>query len=483
MDQFNQSFMQQPIPQLQRQQPVVPEITASPFHPGIPDEEVSVGVADPNEELLQAFKQNVLNPPQRTQMTYPPNILAGLTKALDVARTPTDYEKNRVFVDGNAYQKARVFDDPATGKRHFIEPYKQPGFMDNVMQAMPEAVSVAPNILNQKRADEMGDWDLKNKGLSAAISAQAQMELGKQRSAQADWLTARPDIERDKLLISRMTAEERVRVSQLKTLTDAQLEQMRISGRLSLAEYNAVQAMKRVEAQQAGATERTRMGIAGSQALERIRQAGRIDLEDLRSLNDQELESLRQDNRLDLESRRQINREINIRAQGQQNRETKAAPSGATPATYPSQDRVATQKRVAEVLATNPEWKSKGWITFDANGFPLITTPEERNGPDELEYRRIRDAVYPQQKKDVNLPSPGVTAPVQPPTNPAATAKPNAPAPAPAKPATPPKQSGVDPKTVENARIQKAASDLLKQNGKPVTPANIEYVIRQGMVK
>lgn len=411
-DQFNTAS--NPIPQVQRQQPVqAPPITASPFGPQQPDEEVFVGAQDPSEELFTAFKNNVLNPPQRTQMTYPPNILAGLTKALDVARTPTDYEKNRVFVDGNAYQKARVFDDPATGKRHFIEPYKQPGFMENVMKAMPEAVSVAPAILNQKRADEMADWDLRNKGYAAAISADAQMQLGRQREAQADYLGQKPDIERDKIAVQRLTAQERVRVSQLKTLTDAQLEQMRISGRISLAEYNATQAMKRVEAQQAGATQRTQMTIEGNKALEKIRQTGRIELEDLRSLNDQELEELRQDGRLDLESRRHINREIEIRSRGEETRKTKTTPgaSSANDASkYPTQDRVATQKRVSEVLAANPEWKKRNWITFDDNGFPLITSPEERNGPDEVEYRRMRDAVYPQKKGDVNLPAP-ITAP------------------------------------------------------------------------
>ncbi len=495
LDQFNQSF-QQPIPQLQRQQPPI-QITAAPFPQPEP-----LPAPDPSEELFNAFKENVLNPPQRTQMTYPPNILAGLTKALDVARTPTDYEKNRVFVDGNAYQKARVFDDPATGKRHFIEPYKQPGFMENVMKAMPEAVSVAPAILNQQHADAMTDWDIKNKGLGAAINAQSSMELARQRGAQADYLSQKPDIERDKIAIQRLTAEERVRVSQLKTLTDRELEQMRIDGRITLAEYNATQAMKRVEAQQAGATQRTAMTIEGNQVLEKIRQKGRIDLEDLRSLNDEELEKLRQDGRIDLESRRHINRELEIRSRGEETRKTKTTPGGSDASKYPTQDRVATQKRVSEVLAANPEWKKKEWVTFNEQGFPVIATPEDKNGPDEITYRAIRDAVFPQQKqnKDVNLPvesgttkantpaqvtAPAITAPAAPPA-PAAVASPAKPAPVKVNPPSSGGRgggSGVDQKTKDNARIQQAATDLLRKNGKPVTPANIEYVIKNKLVQ
>lgn len=506
MDQFNQSFnQQQPIPLLQRQQqpPRAPQITASPFGPQQPDQEVTVGVADPTEELYEAFKNNVLNPPQRTQMTYPPNILAGLTKALDVARTPTDYEKNRVFVGGNAYQKSKVFTD-TEGKQHFVEPFRQPGFMENVMKAMPEAVSVAPAIENQRRADELADWDLRNKGYASAINASSQMELGRQRAAQADYLSQKPDIERDKVDISRLTAKERVRVSQLKTLTDAQLEAEKQAGRITLAEYNATQAMKRVEAQQAGATQRTGMTIEGNRVLETIRQKGRVDLEDLRSLNDEELERLRQDGRIDLESRRHINREIEIRSRGRETRETKAAPgSGNDASQYPTQDKVRTQKRVSEVLAANPEWKKNEWITFNEQGFPVITTPQDKNGPDEVEYRRMRDAVFPREKKDVNLPATSGAAPSNtsaPITAPAITPSTTPPAPANVKPPTVPQPTkvnppnigggrgggppgGVDQKTKDNARIQQSATDILRKNNKPVTPANIEWIIKQGMVK
>lgn len=505
MDQFNQSYGQQQIPLLQRpQQPIqAPQITASPFGPQQPDEEVTVGAGpEPGEELFNAFKQNVLNPPQRTQMTYPPNILAGLTKALDVARTPTDYEKNRVYVDGNAYQKAKVFDDKTTGKRHFIEPYKQPSFMQNVMQAMPEAVSVAPAIENQRRADEMGDWDLKNKGYAAAINANSQMELAKQRGAQADWYSQRPDIERDKLELSRLTADERVRVSRLKTMTDRQLELERQSGRMSLAEYNAVQALKRVEAQQAGATqrvgmqqagatERTDKVIAGNQALEKIRQTGRIDLEDLRSLNDQELEELKQDNRIDLDSRRHINREIEIRSRGREARETKTTPGAINPQSsagnYPTQQKQAAINKANEVLNTNPQWKDL--ITFDPqSGMPRLAEPSDPwfGEPDYTEYDKAYEALYGRKR------GAGVTAPTAPaaPTNKTPTSTTT----------TPPKQSTnttttpgatpkvnppntVDQQTKDNARRQQAATDILRQNKKPVTPANIEWVIKQGMVK
>ena len=377
MDQFNQSFLQQqqPIPQLQR--PAVPQITASPFPSQQPMQSIVEG--EPGEELFNAFKHNVLNPPERTQMTYPPNILAGLTKALDVARTPTDYEKNRVFVDGNAYQKGKVFTD-AEGKQHFIEPYKQPGFMQNVMQAMPEAVSVAPAVLNQKRADEMADWDLKNKGLSAAINAQSSMELARQRGAYADYLEQKPDIERDKVAISRLTAEERVRVSRLKTLTDRELEQMRIDGRITIAEYNAVQAMRRVEAHEAAANQRNAATNASAEKRVGMQQEGATE-----------------------RSGAGIASREKIAEQEEAGRNTRSSQSSA--GNYPSQDKVRTQKRVSEALAANPEWKKNKWVEFDDNGFPVIKTPEERGGPDEMEYRRMRDVIFPQQKKDVNLPA------------------------------------------------------------------------------
>lgn len=424
-----------PIPQLPMRQPQYPTITAP--SPTI-DEEVFAPVQDSSEELFEKFKQNVLNPPQRTQMTYPPNILAGLTKALDVARTPTDYEKNRVFIGGNAYQKAKVFKDQE-GKEHFVEPYKQPGFMQNVMQAMPEAVSVAPAIQNQKRADELADWDLQNKGISAAIGAQSQMELARQRGAQADWYGARPDIERDKLTIARLTAEERVRVSQLKTMTDRELELARQQGRLSLAEYNAVQAMKRVEAQQAGATERvgmqqtgatqrTAMTIEGNKVLEQIRQRGRIDLEDLRSLNDQELEQLRQDGRIDLESRRQINREINIRKQGEQNRETKAAPGapGSSAGNYPTQQKQAAINKANEVLNAHPEWKDL--ITFDPQtGMPRLEEPSDPwfGAQDFTEYDKAYKELYGRDRNPAATGSTTTTPPATP-TTPTTTTPPKA---------------------------------------------------------
>lgn len=403
---------------------------------------------------LDLFRQSVMNPPKRTQMTYPKNTLAGLTEALKIAATPTDYEKNRVYVDGQAHQQVRAIKDPTTGQIRYVNKYKQPGFMEQVMKAMPAAVSPAVDILNQPYEDAVADWEMRNKGLTAAVNAEANMALAGQRQAQAGYTAQRADIERDKIAISRMTAEERVRASRLKTLTDEELQMMITNRQITIADANNAAAMRRVEVQQAGATQRTGMQQEGATQRTGMQQSGanyRVGQQQAGA-----------DRRVAAQQAGANQRNAaNISARGQ---------SGY-------QERLRQQQNAAEFINQNPE--AADYISFDAQGFPTIS----EDMPDELKEFAY-EAIHRPPRRDVVLPAPpqtgGTPAPIQQP-------QPTVPPPsvaAPTTPKQPPKQqSAVDPKTKMIAERQKAASDLLRENNKPVTPANIRWVIENGMVK
>lgn len=331
------------------------------------------------DSLLEAFRQNVLNPPKRTQMTYPKSTLNTLEAALKIAAEPSPLEKNRIYIGGHPYQKQRVYTDPVTGEQKFITTVKEPSFGSQVMRAMAAGGMEGPiDVLNQQRADELADWELKNKGLAQAIGAESQMALAQQRQAQAGYTGQRAGLEQQKIDINRMTAEERMRVSRLNTLTDQQKLQMLQDGRISLAELQAAEAMKRVQEQQKGATERTNIQQQAATGRTRMQQEGAT------SRNQASIEAAQRRVETQQEG-------ANARAQARINA------SGAARGLSPTQNRVEIQRRAAEFINDNPDLEEA--IEWDDRGFPRIV----HDDPDIQQM--MEDKIYGPLPKDINLPS------------------------------------------------------------------------------
>lgn len=348
------------------------------------DENVNAQVEPERVEdhsTLDAFRESVLHPPQREHYTYPKSTLNGLTKALDVARTPTDYEKNRVYVNGDTYQKARVYTDKVTGEKKYIQQYKQPGFMEQVMKSMPEAVSGATDMLNQPHADNVADWELKNKGLGAAVNAEANMALAGQRNANAAAIPRRLDQKDREIDIKNMDAETRRRLSSLKDLPESVKTQWLIDGRITVAEYNAQAAMKRVEAQQTGANTRTGMQQTGANARNAASITGAKERND--ADNKAAGERNAATNTAGLER---------THAAGDEARKTKGTPSADAGITsqLSTQQKVGHQLRATQAVQDHPGWKN--WLSIDENGMVQIEEPSKNwfdPGPTQKEYDEV----------------------------------------------------------------------------------------------
>lgn len=366
------------------------------------DENIDVGVEEPPENAtLAAFKQNVLNPPPRPHMTYPDSTLNGLKAALQVAAEPSPLEKNRVYVNGKPYQKQRVYTDPKTGEKKYITDVHEPSFSSQVMRAMPAAVSAGVDLANQPYKDAMADWDLKNKGLASAATAEANMALARQRQANAAAIPERLNQGQQKIDISRMTAEEKARVSKLNTLTDAQKIQLLQEGRISLAELNAAAALEREQVR--GEYGMERQGLAGRQRLEQIDERGRIEAGHI--------------------AQRGTVAERVARVRAEEARKTKAAigwtnPNAGIAGSYPSQQRIAIQQRASQIVNQHPEWEE--FIDIDEEGFPTIEPPS-RFGLDENTYNQIYKSIYGIDRSQAIGSPAGVTPPAtaKPPARPA----------------------------------------------------------------
>jgi len=392
-----QSFMRMSNlfnPEQQDYSSIPSELPVNQYQSPLYDESVNAEVEQP-PSTLEAFRQSVLNPPQRTHMTYPKSTLNGLTAALQIAAEPSPLEKNRVYVDGNAYQKQQVYTDPKTGEKKYITNVHEPSFGSQVMRAMPAAISGAVDVANQPYSDAISDWELKNKGLKDAIGAESAMALAKQREAQAGYTGQRADIERDKLAIQRMTAEERVRASQLNTLTDAEKIALLQEGKVSIVDINNAEAMRRVEAQQAGATQRTSMQQTGATQRTGMQQAG---------ANRRNAASI-------------AGAMARTTEAGKQARETKATPGGSANVTsqLPTQQIKAYQLKANQAIQDHPEWSD--YIDIDEDGMVQVTPPGENifgyaTGPDKATYDEIISYIR------------GGAAPIAPPAKP--TAKPTA---------------------------------------------------------
>lgn len=409
------------------------------------DETVNVGVEPRIDETvypqvepdtLESFRQNVMNPPQRQHMTYPKSTLSGLHKALEIAAEPSPLEKNRVWVDGNAYQKQNVITD-AQGQKHYVTNVHEPSFGSQVMRAMPASIEGATDILNQPYADSVEDWKLKNEGLSKAAAAESQMALANQRNTTAANQGRALDIKE-------MDANTRAYIASLKDLPESVKQRMLQDGRLTIAQYNA-------------AAQYSKQELSGQQAMDRTIQTGKQnkELEDVRARH--KGEQIDQQGRI---RSSQITQQGNIRSgqiaqqgditsgqitqRGEQARQTKAAPSGAAGATanIPSQRKIADQDKAVDLVNEHPEWD--GMITINEHGFPEISKdipPETYDAIYNEMYGVPRSGVGSVKPPPAPAPpamfqggyTPGPTAPVQQnapaPQAPAQTAAPIAPQP------------------------------------------------------
>lgn len=357
--------------------------TSLPEQPA--DEELHAQIADPETDMLRKFQQSVLNPPD-TRMTYPKSTLNGLTAALQVAATPTDYEKNRVFINGNPYQQAKIYTDKATGEKKYIQPYKQPGFMEQVMKAMPASVSGSTDILNEINQQPMEDWKLKNQGMTQAIGAESQIALANQRNANAYAAGEKVDI-------SRMTAEERVRASQLHNMTDAQKQAALLSGKITVADINNAAALDRVIRQQAGASERTGMQQTGATQRTGMQQEGATTRTGMQQVGAGERNAATntaagERNAATIAGAGQRN-EANISSR----LKLKQTPSAGANATsqLPTQQIKAAQLQTSKAIQDNPEWES--YLSIDQNGMVHIDPPSKYwwQGPDQNTYNEIKN--------------------------------------------------------------------------------------------
>lgn len=360
------------------------------------------GEEDPNA-TLNAFRQNVLNPPQRQQMTYPKSTLNGLEAAFKIAAEPSEASKNRVMVDGKPHQKAKVMTD-ASGKKRYITDNAEPSFMQNVMRAMPASMSGAVDILNQPHEDAMTDWDLKNKGLSAAASAESAMALAANRRATADAIPRKLDQGDRALDIKTMDAQTRQRVASLKDLPDSEklrlmqegkitLEELKASNQYSIQELRGEQRTEQIDQQgkirtdqinQQGKITSGHINQRGAITSDQIDQRGKITSGHIAQRGAIQKESIAQ--------RGGIQAEL-TRIRGEEARTTKGTPGSATGAgSSEYQQKVGLQNRTAQVLSQNPEWEDH--VTFDENGFPEIEPPGGWSGPDEATYNAIYKGIY-----------------------------------------------------------------------------------------
>ena len=399
------------IPQPQRPvslMPRSPSITASP---GLtPQRQIPLPQSLGDEDILNEFRRTVLNPPQREHMTYPASMLGSLDAAFKIAATPTDYEKNRVYIDGNAYQQAKQYTDPVTGEVKYINKYKQPGFMEQVLKAVPAGLPGAIDVMNQPHEDAVNDWKLRVEGLQKGAQAEASAALAGQRQAQAAAIPMNA-------LSRRMDSETKARVAMMRDLPDSVRQQMVLDGRAS-----------NIEAQQAGALQRAQLGattqrdiailrnmnaielreMIGDQAMEQLERRGVIESGQITQRGQIESGHITQRGQIEsghitqrgqltaeqIDQRGRIEREIAAQ-RAKDAIALKAAPGG--PGQSQSQQKIALHGRISRIINDMPD--AATYITFNDQGFPVI----DANNKLDLESRaHLYRLIYEE--------SPGATA-------------------------------------------------------------------------
>jgi hypothetical protein len=380
----------------------------------VPDEEVFAEVEQPMS-TLEAFRQNVLNPPKRTRMTYPKNTLAGLSEALKIAAEPSPLAKNRVWVNGVPHQKQQVRTDPVTGEKQFITNVHEPAFMDQVMRAMPAAISPAIDILNQPREDAIADWEMQNKAFKEAAGAESAMALAQQRQAQAQAIPQKTAQGERALDIKQMDAETRRRLADLKDLSESDKLALVQAGKVSLEELRA-------------ANQYTLQELRGEQRTGQIAQQGNIrsgQIEQQGRIRSGQIAQQGQITSGHIAQRGSIAEDL-AAVRGEQARQTKAAPGtpNTTSSTHTQQKQAAINK-ANEVINAHPEWADK--ITKDpTTGMPTIVPPGDPwfGEPDYSEYDKIYEALYGRKRTGgaaAPINTPTTTTPPKAPTSAAAT--------------------------------------------------------------
>lgn len=413
--------------------------------PGLtPERQIPLPQQPDANDVMQRFRDTVLNPPQRQHMTYPDSTLGALDAGFKIAATPTDYEKNRVYVDGQAYQQAKQFIDPVTGEVKYINKYKQPGFMEQVLKAVPAGLPAVTDILNQPYKDSVEDWKMQSEGLGKALTAESQMALSQQRQAQARAIPINADVRQ-------MDAQTRQYLASLKDLPESTKLQMIQSGQLDLAAYQASQryslqeligdqALTRTQVtgayglgrqQSANQAAAQRQQVAGSQAIQQIgaREAAQGRLQQSQgAITAQQIAQ-----RGELAQRLEQQRAKDALVQ-------KAAPGWSAVNQSNSQQKIALQDRAMEVANATPGLAEH--ITFNDQGFPVID-PEL----DPQTASDVYEAIYGEAASNNNINIPQLppnplqpqqpTAPIQQPVR-----QPAAPIQAPNAPAIPPAAGG-----------------------------------------
>jgi len=367
--------------------PTYGQVTADP---GLtPDRMIGMPQQPTADDMMQQFRDTVLNPPQRQHMTYPDSTLGALDAGFKIAATPTDYEKNRVYVDGQAYQQTKQFIDPVTGEKKYINKYKQPGFMEQVLKAVPAGLPAVTDILNQPQKDAEADWKMKVEGLQKGIQAESNLALSQQRSAQA---AAIP-----------INAETKRRLSELKDLPDSVKQQMVNDNRITVAEMQISGAMKRAELGTASAMDLQILrgiqgmevqGLRGGQALQQIDRRGQnqqlitalqgqnqlantaaVGQNQLTQIGAREQAQARLQQSQGVITAQQIAQrgELAQRLEQQRAKDAlvqKAAPGWSAVNQSNSQQKIALQDRAMEVANATPGLAEH--ITFNDQGFPVI---------------------------------------------------------------------------------------------------------------
>ena len=334
------------------------------------DENIDVYPEEPS--ALDALKRNVMNPPSMP-FEYPKNVNAGLEAALKIAAEPSPLEKNRVYVDGQAYQKNRVITD-AEGKKRYVTDVKEPSFMEQVMRAMPAAVSPAADILNAQAQRPIAEWEMRNKGLATAANIEKTEEsnraLAAQRYAQAQATPEKLDIQRQGVNVRAYDAETKRQLAGLHDLSDSEKIKLLQEGKVS------IQNLK-------DAAELSQIGAKGEQErqTEGVRQTGRKELEGVRQEGREEIQGVRGKQALE-----------QIGARGEQSRQTKVVAPGGAGATsqLPTQQKVGLQLKANQAIQDHPEWEA--FISVNPNtGMVEVESPSKTwyggtSGPDQETY-------------------------------------------------------------------------------------------------
>lgn len=356
-----------------------------PSRPTVPpstyQESIDVYPEDDNT-ALSALKRNVMNPPS-VPFEYPKSTLAGLTSALKIAAEPSPLEKNRVYVNGNPYQKQQVITDPTTGEKKYVTNVHEPSFMSQVMRAMPDAVSPATDILNSQAQRPIAEWEMKNKALTGAANIEKTEEsnraLAAQRYANADVAPRREQ---------RLTEQGNTKLDQAQQrLNQNQQKIDHLASRQDLSESEKAQLADKYKKEQLtlqGDIQKELQATRGGQKLEQIGAKGDVD---------RDLQELRGTQRTEQIAAGGEEARKTAGVRGEEARKTKEVTPGGAGSTsqLPSQQKVQLQLKANKAKQEHPEWSK--YISTDPNtGMVEITPPASgyfSRGPDKDTYDEI----------------------------------------------------------------------------------------------